>query len=75
MEYFSMIARDQELEMQVRDTLAQCNRDTKNCDGFGECKESVFGRSFTCRCNEGYRNNRYGGCSRKYDVNHRHVPD
>eukprot|EP00057_Strongylocentrotus_purpuratus_P000788 XP_001183408.1 PREDICTED: exogastrula-inducing polypeptide [Strongylocentrotus purpuratus] len=65
MEYFSMIARDQELEMQARDTLARCNSDTKNCDGFGECKKSVVGRTFTCRCNEGYRNNRYGGCSPK----------
>nr|BAJ23051.1 epidermal growth factor II precursor [Pseudocentrotus depressus] len=67
-EYLSMIARDQELKMQARDTLERCNIDTNNCDGFGECKKSVFGRTngqFICSCDEGYRNNLYGGCSPK----------
>nr|AAN10156.1 epidermal growth factor II precursor [Mesocentrotus franciscanus] len=67
-EYLSKIARDQELEKQARDTLELCNVDTNNCDGFGECKKSDFGQTngqFICSCNEGYRNNLYGGCSPK----------
>nr|ADW95355.1 EGIP precursor [Paracentrotus lividus] len=65
-EYLTMIARDQELALQGRDTLAHCNRDTKECDDAGECVQSTIGRSrgnFICRCNEGYKNNLYGGCS------------
>nr|prf exogastrula-inducing peptide B [Heliocidaris crassispina] len=48
------------------DSVYQCNRDTNSCDGFGKCEKSTFGRTtgqYICNCNDGYRNNAYGGCS------------
>nr|XP_054765860.1 exogastrula-inducing polypeptide-like isoform X1 [Lytechinus pictus] len=65
-EFLAMLSRDLQLELQARDTLRQCNADTNNCDGAGECKQSAFGRNlgqFICWCNTGYSNNLYGGCS------------
>ena len=57
--YTAKTKRDQEQEIQVGVTLAQCNRETKNCDGFGECVKTelvIKTGEFICSCMDGYFN-------------------